>query len=358
MKHLFILIIITLMISCQSGNNSETSKVSPIEKEENVDLPQKSFDPVFPELLNLNSLHSSIFIPTLENSFNSDLNAIYAATLCIAWKEIQDTIGSAIKNCESEDLTLMSNSKSYLNVLNKNEYLTSIKVTKDSVTNLRLIEALAYFKKSLPFDYPLSKYDNELAFNDVNIISFGFNHKGPAKILYYNDGDDFAIKLYPKDSEHEIILIKTDFTQTLSIQNEIKSLEKQIENFRENRSSKNIWKYKFNEDDRVRIPVIKFHLEHVFEDIVGSHFYTEKNIPFRVTKFYQKNAFILDENGAIVESLAIEEVIELFVEEEPQAPKNLLFDKPFIILLKRENSKFPYFAIYIGNNELMKKSNL
>jgi len=354
----FLVFIFTLsIISCQTDNNSKKMKIddSVIEEGLNNDLSVKELDPVFPELKDLNSLNSTTFIPTLENTFDSDINTIYAATLCMAWKEIQDTIGSKIKNCENKDLTLMTNSNSYLNVLNKNEYTTMVNVTEDSVTNLRIIQAMAYFKKALPFEYPLTKYENGLAFKSINVLSFGFNHEGPAKILYYNNDDDFALKLIPKDSDHEIILLKKEFNKLISMQNEIKKLENNIKIFSENRSSNNRWKYNFNRKDKVRIPIINFHLEHDFNDIIGSHFYTFNNTPFQISRFYQKNAFILDENGAIVESLAIEEAVEEAVEEELQKAKNLIFDKPFLILLKRESNEFPYFAVYIANTELMKR---
>ena len=70
----------------------------------------------------------------------------------------------------------------------------------------------------------------------------------------------------------------------------------------------------------------------------------------------QRTAFVLNEKGAEVESETIMAVTDSTsaVMERPQ-PKNLIFDKPFLILLKRTDSKNPYFAMFVANNELMEK---
>lgn len=40
-------------------------------------------------------------------------------------------------------------------------------------------------------------------------------------------------------------------------------------------------------------------------------------------------------------------------EYEKPRPKKLIFDQPFFVLLKRTNSKNPYFAMWVANAELM-----
>ena len=42
-------------------------------------------------------------------------------------------------------------------------------------------------------------------------------------------------------------------------------------------------------------------------------------------------------------------------EYEKPKPKKLVFDKPFLILLKRTNAKNPYFGLWTTNTELMTK---
>jgi hypothetical protein len=40
--------------------------------------------------------------------------------------------------------------------------------------------------------------------------------------------------------------------------------------------------------------------------------------------------------------------------EKPK-PKKMIFDKPFLILLKRTDAKNPYFGLWATNTELMTK---
>ena len=55
----------------------------------------------------------------------------------------------------------------------------------------------------------------------------------------------------------------------------------------------------FNDDDKVEIPIIEFNLEKTYNEFIGSEFYT-KEAEYVVTKAYQRNAFVLNENGAEV----------------------------------------------------------
>jgi hypothetical protein len=60
--------------------------------------------------------------------------------------------------------------------------------------------------------------------------------------------------------------------------------------------------------------------------------------------------------GADIESEAEVEVTEEVEEEhEKPKPKKMIFDKPFLILLKRTDAKNPYFGLWTTNTELMTK---
>lgn len=97
----------------------------------------------------------------------------------------------------------MNLSKSYKDVLTEDEYETSVEVE-----GFR-IKAKAFFNKSLPFFVPFKKDEKPLQFLNDKVISFGFSgYHNSAEILYYKNDDDFAIKLFPQDAQHEIILLK------------------------------------------------------------------------------------------------------------------------------------------------------
>jgi len=59
--------------------------------------------------------------------------------------------------------------------------------------------------------------------------------------------------------------------------------------------------------------------------------------------------FRFDERGAILKSeAAIAKAAEMM-----GGPRQLIFDKPFLILLERRDAKQPYFALWVDNAELL-----
>ena len=295
---------------------------------------------VFPEVKNVTELKNTDFVPTLESSFEVKNNIIYGATIPFAWNEIRNEIGTTLTEFSSMQLEEINDSKSYVNVLKDNEYVTSVEVDEKE------IRAKAYFRKSLPFEEPLIRFDKSLTFGNSNVKSFGFwNSCSFAKINYFNDETDFSITLLPKNEEHEIILIlhkenKNTFKSYFERYNKQKGIAK----------SQRIY---FNDDDKVEIPIIEFNLEKSFEKIVGSTFIAN-NEKFKMLEAYQRNAFILNENGAEVESEA-EMAAEAVEEMERPKPKMMIFNRPFVVLLKRKDAENPYFGVYIANDELLKK---
>lgn len=294
---------------------------------------------IFPKVKNVTDLKKTDFVTTLESSFNTKNNSIYAATIPFAWNEIKKEIKKPLKGFTSKELEELNKTKSFLNTLKKEEYSVSIEVSGNE------IRAKAYFRKSLPFKEPLIKFEKSLTFGKSKVESFGFFGKNNnAKINYFNNQNDFSISLFPKDKDHEIVLIMnhttkngfSDFTKYL------KALNQQ-----------NIKNVNFNNNDKVEIPIIEFNIEKIFSQFIGSKFRTEIT-EYEIAEAYQRNAFILNENGTEVESeadIATEAVKEI---ERPK-PKIMIFDKPFVIFLKRKNVQNPYFGVYVANDELLKK---
>ncbi len=309
---------------------------------------ENEMDKTFPKVKNLSEYKNTIFLLTLEKTFDTKENGIYAVSLLMAWDEIRNEISKPIKEFSSSELELMNNSEGYKNVLSKSEYSSSIEV--EDLT----IRAKAYFKKSLPFVIPLQKDDKPIQFLDDKVVSFGFyGYNEVARILYYHDDNDFAIRLIPKDNEHEIILIKSHFDNSINLKDEVHRLSDYMSEFKGNRNDNNHWKYYLNDEDQISIPLIEFNIETNYSEIEGSTFSAGKQ-NFFVDMVYQRTAFVLNEKGAEVESEA-EIAVEAVAEEELPKPKRMFFDKPYLILLKRKDCKYPYFAMFVANSELMKK---
>jgi hypothetical protein len=200
-----------------------------------------------------------------------------------------------------------------------------------------------------------------LTFDRQKVASFGVNGNDNdeqlkiVQIVYYKNDNNFIIKLLPKEKEHEIILFKTDqkFNSIAEMRSEIEKLT-EIGNI-ERKNKKTSWKYQFNEEDIVVIPKFNFNIETNYSTLEGNHFSSETQ-NYQIVKAWQRTAFILDESGAKIESEALV-VVDLAyqVEYDKPKPKKMVFNKPFLILLKRTDAKNPYFGLWTTNTELMIK---
>jgi len=286
---------------------------------------------------------------TLESRLNSKHNSIYAVPFIYAWHEIKKEIGDKIKRIESKNLKRLNNSRTYKNVLNPDEYKTTIKHEGDEIT------ATAEFFKSLSFYEPLTEFNKPFKFKNTNVKSFGFYREAAGvSIAYYVNDKNFAIKFRPIQNEHEIILILTK-NKKKSFLDYYTLYENQIEKFKLDSIR---WKHQFTNLDKVIIPNINFNLSYNFPSITNTSFSTNTMRVFNITKAYQKTAFVLNHNGAAIRSKAELTVVESAcdaIEQMKPEPKNMIFNTDFVLFLKRKDADLPYFGLSITNDELLEK---
>ncbi len=292
---------------------------------------------------NVDSLNSTNFTLTLENKFDQNQNTIYSVTLLLAWKELKNQIGTNLSKFSNKELSHFNSTSYHQNVLKPGEYETEVKINK------RRIISKGYFKISLPFIEECKENNGTLSFSNQPVQSFGFDGElRGVEINYYIDSLDFSLTFNSKKNNHEIILIMkpNDAKKKISFMDYLKHFEQQ---------NKDNSKLYFEAEDKVDIPKIEFNLEKNFKSIIGSDFINlDSGQQYFIETFFQQNAFILNEYGAASESYGIIEAIEGLppVGKEP-LPKLMIFNQPFVVFLKRKNSNYPYFAVYIANTELL-----
>ncbi|MEO6303728.1 MAG: hypothetical protein ABIP51_11220 [Bacteroidia bacterium] len=317
---------------------------------------------IFPIAKNLTDYQKTDFLPTLQNKISNKKNSIYCATLLFAWDKVKNIIQAPLKIEERfNDLILLNNSTSYIDVLKENEYSASGEIHDG------LIQAKAEFKKSLPFEIKLTSFNNKLLFDKSDVASFGNLGKDLEQdfvrdiqiskiiqILYYKNDDNFIIKLSPKDTCHEIILFKSKeiFTTMGQV---ISKIEDNIKiGLKEGKNEKLNWKYFLTVNDDIIIPKFKFNIETNYKNIEQNVFQTNSK-KFQIESMWQRTAFCLDESGAEIESEAMVAAAMEEEDEEKPKPKKMVFDKPFFLMVKRVENKSPYFAMWTNNSELMIK---
>ncbi|MFL5729296.1 MAG: hypothetical protein ACJ75J_07395 [Cytophagaceae bacterium] len=349
MQKLFFLLSASALLTACNTDKPTGNQEQPVQK--------KTLTQEFPAKVNLRNLKQTAFVPTLEHSVSTDKNVIYAPALLYAWDQVRGLIKEPIHISlpDTSSLSLLNKSTSYKDALKSNEYQAEAHMEDDAII------ATAFFNKTLPFKTPFQKIEGTHRFKGEKVKAFGMSYYDHERIeqfeiLYYKSDDQFIIRLIPADNQHEIILAK-GVKLSRRFADIIRETESLIEKGKkEKKNSPLRWKYEFTDDDSLSIPIIRFNIETHYEDLEGQKFSTKLKSHIIETA-YQRTALILDESGAIVESEAVMAVDSTAIHpptEKPK-PKYLIFDSPYLMLIKRTESKNPYFVMKVQNSELMVK---
>lgn len=297
-----------------------------------------------PVLTSIDNVKQPEFVFALEQPINdSNKNTIYSPTILFAWDEIRNRKGTPILNdLVNIDFKLLNKSILYQNTLNKEEYNTEVNIEGIEIS------AKASFEKSLFFEPKLQRSETPLIFDNQKIKAFGMHDYKEAiaknvKLLYYKNDNLFIVALKPKEENQQIILAKGI--------DSIKSLQEGVQKINSLTALND--PYNLTSDDKISIPLISFNLYTHYRKLEGTKFTTEKDIQkYTLSEAYQRTMFVLNESGSKIKSEAAVKAKADSVAAVYQ-PKNILFDRPFIIIMKHTNKVNPYFAARIANPELL-----
>ena len=345
--HIFFAIAVTLTI-CACKPRSEQTTESPKVNEKKR---------AFPKVVDISTLSRTTFASTLESPIVENKNVIYTPTLLFAWDTIKQVLKQPVtlNNNNSQEFTLLNQSATHINSLNRSEYSLEVSVSGGIV-------ARAYFNKSLPFDIKFQRLNDVVPFEGDVVDAFGMQEYDAdiamqAEILYYFDDDHFVLKLKPKDTQHEMLLVK-GLKRINTLSDAVKQANDLIARGKvEMGQTKLQWKYVFNTDDKFTIPVLSLNIESRLPELTGQSFMAG-NKQHVIDSAFQRNALILDEFGAEVESEAVLSTDTASFGPPPviENPKNLILNKTFYVIIRHVDQTNPYFVMKVANSELMTKS--
>jgi hypothetical protein len=359
-----LMILLTILLTSCKEEKKKKPVIHPAKVIEKIDtlnsFTQENDTSDFSKAKKLDFYKQTEFLPTMENEITDGKNSIYCVTLLFAWNEIRNVLAKPIVIDEKyKDLTLLHQSTSYQNVLDKGEYQTEIIIGSNSIIGK------AKLKQSMPFIEELNG-DETIYFNlKEGVKAFGcygsnYSSSKVVTLAYYKSDKDCVVKFNFKKEDYEMILVKTDSKfNSIEILNTYLH-QKIVQGEKEKKTAINSWKYTLNEEDYVKVPKFNFNIEYDFESIVGNRFLAKKR-NWVITKAWQQNGFRLNENGMKLESEAkvviLESIVEPYLDNKKKTlpKKHIVFDKPFYLILKKKNSKNPYFVMRIANNELMER---
>jgi hypothetical protein len=321
-------------------------------------------------------LKHTIITPHLKQVIPKDTNVLWCNTFQLAWNEFCDLAGGPIKMDDAPDMvSILNGRKASKNDLDEASYLAIAGLHSEGVyekiqkqlqdkfkgqADPRLFDELrklgggwvtyAYLFKQLPFRWAFTRFHGELEFSGKQVESFGIwqllnDQKDEVKmatqvaILDYQSREDFIIELETRERNDRLILAKLSPKETL--EETIKAIETRIAGKKPTR---------MEELTDLKVPVLNFDLKREYSELYPKIIHTG-NHKLGDTAFAYAAQYIrfrLDETGAILQSEAGGAL--------SAGEKNLIFDGPFLILLKRREAKNPYFALWVGNAELLVKN--
>jgi hypothetical protein len=201
--------------------------------------------------------------------------------------------------------------------------------------------AFACLLKDLSFPVPFQDID-PLSFGGKQVSAFGFKpydapvFRSQVSVLSYVSYDNFVIRLTLKDDGDQLILAKIPPGKTL--QSTIGSAMS---------LTKTDVDWGLRDDDVLAIPKIDFELAANFAQLQG-----RLTSGVGIDKIKEDILFKLNQNGA--ELKAFTTINATLGEAYPAAEHlDLIFDQPFLVLLKRASSPRPYFSMWVGNPTLL-----
>jgi hypothetical protein len=321
-------------------------------------------------------------VPTLYSPMKNGHNVVWCASFLAAWKSLQKGIEGEPVQLEDADEHCMP-----LNEADDPEnslppgalYAGAGWVQKGIVETIRetvkkmfptkepplfpgisdnSFLAYAYLEANVPFKLPYFQNREPLPFTGSNgskmeINSFGirteddFAYHGlrnqPAILFTKRNAEyelqEFVVDLCRDSEPSQIIIACIEPQKTLM--DTISNVQQKIEES-ENHEG-------LEDNDVLLVPDLFWQLKHNFDEFEGRSFKNKTLQAQRLDVARQDILFRLDRSGAELKSEA--KLYSLPI------PTQFLFDRPFLICMKKRDVKMPYFAMWVSNGELLKPWN-
>jgi hypothetical protein len=318
-------------------------------------------------------LERTVITSHLEYPIEGGTNVLWCATFQLAWNELCKFLGEDVHLEDEPDMVSALNRRSVTgDDLDEDTYVAVAGVVGEKV--LEKIEkeleakfrgraspelapppgslppdwlvAYAYLFANLPFEWAFERSEYGLRFGDTEVECFGIIQYLPAQVneekaagqllIYdYQGESDFLIELKTQLADHHLYLAKISPKETL--EKTVLAVQERIRSA----SSTNL-----EGGNSLMIPVVNFDLTRDYTEIIGKRMRL-KNPEFHewpILIARQQIRLKLDETGAVLKS---EAMMAAGIGED------LVFDQPFLIMLRYREREVPYFALWVDNPEIL-----
>jgi hypothetical protein len=337
------------------------------------------------------SLKQTAIVPTLDSPCPENKNVIWCSSFQLAWSQMKDdVIGEPIQVVGVEELAARLNSaeQSTSDLESRSFYVAAGRIKQGIINRIKKdmaakfpshslpdfsdiaaypkgLLAYSYLTANVPFEYPYRQVRNKFIFTDsqgieTNVGAFGAwgllqrykKMREQAEILYFiedhNESDrdlqmkEFAIDLCKHSKPYQVVAAviepKDSLAQTLNY------IHNQIEDFKQ---SDNYERIRFLDDvDVLMVPEMFWEIDHHFEELIGK-IVSNADPPMPILEAKQGIKFKLDRYGAMLESEAKFAVAAI--------PRYFMFNRPFLVYMKKRDCEQPFFVMWVDNAELLNK---
>lgn len=322
---------------------------------------------------NASQLNGTIITPHLEQRIVPGKNVLWCSTFQLAWNELYKLNSGPIRLRPASPTADILNKRSASRTdIDDASYVAMAGFAEDGLVKkihqeLRRkfhgqespyllknmpssgLISYGYLSKSLPFEWAFERFSNRLTFQGMCVENFGIAEYLPVdqpseavmakqiSVIDYKDSDDFIIELKTLQEDEHVILAKVIPQRTL--QETVQMVQKRMSEAKPK---------EMVEGTSLFIPVLDFDLTKRYEEVTGRLIEStnERLNDQPIVAAIQSIRFSLDEKGATLKSESM-----MLLGGTPQG--NLVFNKPFLVLLQRKGAKNPYFVLWVGNTELL-----
>lgn len=313
-------------------------------------------------------------LPTM-NTQSTAQNRIWVGTFQLVWNELTDKIVKAPVKFLDFDSQMANNlnqkqfkksnlnEKSYYvksgivspalkaeiekNIKSKFHETSDILKMFDFTYNPEKIFVYAMLKKDFRFTNAFDKLATSNFGNSQEKVKyFGINDNSNPKlyknvsVLFYNDDNDFAVKLYTKGKD-EVLLYRT---------NDDKTFDKYYAELND-KTAKYSGDKNFVKNDTLTIPDIKLYQETSFNEleghqIVGTNMQIDKTIETVDFRMNNKGVKLKSEAAIMLRCMSL----------APREGRDFTFNNNFVLFLIEKNQNTPYYAMKVSDVAAINKT--
>jgi len=336
-------------------------------------------------------LEQTAIVPTLDSPRPEKKNVIWCSSFQLAWNRMKDdVIGEPVEVIGAEEIAARLNSAGQSDadlqadsfyaaagrveegIISKIEKEMAAKFPSHPVPDFNEVAdypkgilSYSYLTANVPFKYPFRQVKREFTFTDSNVVKtnvgafgvWGFEScykrmREQVEIFYVqedwdaNDPDlrmkEFMIDLCRYSKPYQVIAAVVEPRASLAeIVDYVSSKIADVTKYGSDDQKRFL-----QDEDVLVVPEMFWEIDHRFDELIGK-VVANANPAMPIIEARQAIKFKLDRCGAMLESEAMIGVAAI--------PRHFIFNRPFLVYIKKRDSEQPFFVMWVDNAELLNK---